>query len=330
MTERGTGVAERDSVTKERGTGVTEGDSAIEERARGHRKPNAMPVWNTVIWPDPPDRKRRGQNVSPALAMEPEESAAANTAAAEKEEAPAKRKRRKRGRSRKTGKRTDAWTDEGSVQPITTGLLVPVPAAVSSVDHSAAHAEISAARPAGRTSDPDLEAAEETAPRRKRRQRGRKRRKRADKTVVVLAEPQVNKRPPDKRIVPFKGPFKYDPSLLNDRGTGMIRLRGRRETGKRWSTDIPLEMAATMVREGAAGILSPGLIHKLYSKTDFRLLVLQRDNYVCRYCGRFGDTIDHVMPKSKGGLSSPANCVCACADCNLKKADSLDFVYDDF
>jgi 5-methylcytosine-specific restriction endonuclease McrA len=89
-------------------------------------------------------------------------------------------------------------------------------------------------------------------------------------------------------------------------------------------------MAVRMVNEGAAGIINPGLIHKLYSKSDFRLLVLQRDNYICRYCGRFGDTIDHVMPKSKGGLSSPDNCVCACADCNLKKADSLDFTYDDF
>ncbi|NBC69827.1 HNH endonuclease [Paenibacillus sacheonensis] len=109
----------------------------------------------------------------------------------------------------------------------------------------------------------------------------------------------------------------------------MIRLRGKRETGKRWSTEIPTEMAVRMVEEGAAGIIHPGLIHKLYTKTDFRLLVLQRDDYVCRYCGEFGDTIDHVLPKSKGGLSTPANCVCACADCNLKKADSLDYVDDE-
>ena len=88
-------------------------------------------------------------------------------------------------------------------------------------------------------------------------------------------------------------------------------------------------MAVRMVEEGAAGIIHPGLIHKLYTKSDFRLLVLQRDDYICRYCGNFGDTIDHVMPKSKGGLSTPANCVCACADCNLKKADSLDYVDDD-
>jgi hypothetical protein len=109
----------------------------------------------------------------------------------------------------------------------------------------------------------------------------------------------------------------------------MIRLRGRRETGKRWHTEIEKDIAVRMVQEGAAGIIHPRLIHKLYTKSDFRLLILQRDNYVCRYCGQFGDTIDHVMPKSKGGLSTPMNCVCACSECNLLKADKLDFPYPD-
>lgn len=168
----------------------------------------------------------------------------------------------------------------------------------------------------------------EETPSRKRKRRRRRKRKAGVDTVPAPARPQV--RPPYKRIVPIRGPFKYDVGLLNDRGTGLIRLRGRRETGKRWSTEIPTEMAIRMVSEGAAGIINPSLIHKLYTKTDFRLLILQRDDYVCKYCGRFGDTIDHVMPKSKGGLSTPDNCVCACAECNLKKADHLDFVFDDF
>lgn len=167
--------------------------------------------------------------------------------------------------------------------------------------------------------------------------RKRRRRRRKPGTAGVHSgfqkprtQPESEVRPPEKLITPLKGPFSYKISILNDRGKGWIRLRGYRDSGRHWSTEIPTEMAVRMVKEGAAGIIGPGLIHKLYTKTDFRLLVLQRDNYVCHYCGKFGDTIDHVLPKSKGGLSTPANCVCACADCNLKKADSVEFIYDDF
>ena len=51
--------------------------------------------------------------------------------------------------------------------------------------------------------------------------------------------------------------------------------------------------------------------------------ILRRDEYKCSYCGR-GDlplTIDHVVPKSKGGIDSWDNLVCACTLCNNKKGD---------
>ncbi|MHB8335954.1 MAG: HNH endonuclease [Ignavibacteriaceae bacterium] len=51
--------------------------------------------------------------------------------------------------------------------------------------------------------------------------------------------------------------------------------------------------------------------------------ILRRDEYKCSYCGR-GDlplTIDHVVPKSKGGIDSWDNLVCACTFCNNKKGD---------
>lgn len=178
-------------------------------------------------------------------------------------------------------------------------------------------------------SDLESEAASSRKRKRKRRRGRGKSAKRKPAAESAESAESASVRPPNRAIVPVKGNFSFKTSLLNDRGRGMIRLRGKRETGKRWSTEIPTDMAIRMVEEGAAGIIHPGLIHKLYTKADFRLLVLQRDDYICRYCGNFGDTIDHVMPKSKGGLSTPANCVCACAECNLKKADSLDYVDDD-
>ncbi len=51
--------------------------------------------------------------------------------------------------------------------------------------------------------------------------------------------------------------------------------------------------------------------------------ILRRDSYKCSYCGR-GDlplTIDHIIPKSKGGSDSWENLVCACTSCNNKKGD---------
>lgn len=51
--------------------------------------------------------------------------------------------------------------------------------------------------------------------------------------------------------------------------------------------------------------------------------LLRRDQATCQYCGRRGveATIDHVMPRSRGGPTSWENCVIACARCNHRKAD---------
>ena len=41
----------------------------------------------------------------------------------------------------------------------------------------------------------------------------------------------------------------------------------------------------------------------------------------CIYCGNNSESIDHVLPCSKGGLSITENCVPACLSCNGKKSD---------
>ncbi len=51
--------------------------------------------------------------------------------------------------------------------------------------------------------------------------------------------------------------------------------------------------------------------------------VLRRDGRRCAYCGRRADTIDHVVPRSRGGVHSWDNCVAACRACNSRKADRL-------
>ncbi|HEY9188567.1 MAG TPA: HNH endonuclease [Ignavibacteria bacterium] len=53
--------------------------------------------------------------------------------------------------------------------------------------------------------------------------------------------------------------------------------------------------------------------------------VIRRDNFKCQYCGSTTKplTLDHVLPKSRGGVDSWENLVTACVDCNNKKGDRL-------
>jgi len=56
-----------------------------------------------------------------------------------------------------------------------------------------------------------------------------------------------------------------------------------------------------------------------------RKAVLARDAYTCQYCGREagGLTVDHVIPRSRGGRSDWDNIVASCAPCNRKKGNRL-------
>ncbi len=49
--------------------------------------------------------------------------------------------------------------------------------------------------------------------------------------------------------------------------------------------------------------------------------VLERDNYVCFYCGGKATTADHLLPVSRGGTDSKENLVAACSDCNGRKGE---------
>jgi 5-methylcytosine-specific restriction endonuclease McrA len=54
-----------------------------------------------------------------------------------------------------------------------------------------------------------------------------------------------------------------------------------------------------------------------------RKAVLARDSWTCQYCGHqaSGLTVDHVIPRSRGGQSEWDNIVAACAPCNRRKGN---------
>jgi 5-methylcytosine-specific restriction endonuclease McrA len=62
-----------------------------------------------------------------------------------------------------------------------------------------------------------------------------------------------------------------------------------------------------------------------HSRKITRRAIFARDGWTCQYCGseRGTLTIDHVIPRSKGGSSSWDNIVTCCAPCNRRKGDRL-------
>ncbi len=67
---------------------------------------------------------------------------------------------------------------------------------------------------------------------------------------------------------------------------------------------------------------------KKYIRVPYQAVVLtrqnlfKRDNGECQYCGSKEDlTMDHLIPRSKGGQTTWKNLVTACKTCNSKKGD---------
>lgn len=94
------------------------------------------------------------------------------------------------------------------------------------------------------------------------------------------------------------------------------------------------DKAEKLVDKSHAKWLDSNAIVLLMTKAEkqrIRNEVLERDGYVCQYCGTQLNektaTVDHVIPKSQGGSSYADNLVCACQECNLEKGDMMP---DDF
>ncbi len=65
-------------------------------------------------------------------------------------------------------------------------------------------------------------------------------------------------------------------------------------------------------------------VKRNYYNTSFsRQAIVKRDRSSCQYCGKVlsaaNVTMDHVLPRAQGGITSLLNCVVACQPCNNKK-----------
>jgi len=65
-------------------------------------------------------------------------------------------------------------------------------------------------------------------------------------------------------------------------------------------------------------------VHVPYKRVVLtRKNILRRDGFKCAYCGRsdLPLTIDHIIPRAKGGSDSWENLISACTFCNNRKGD---------
>nr|WP_237341324.1 HNH endonuclease [Williamsia soli] len=89
--------------------------------------------------------------------------------------------------------------------------------------------------------------------------------------------------------------------------------------------------AGPLIHSADLALAIPSVIRlRTYVRVPYRAVIpmtraalMQRDRTRCGYCGGKADTIDHVVPRSRGGTHTWDNCVACCASCNHKKADKL-------
>lgn len=113
----------------------------------------------------------------------------------------------------------------------------------------------------------------------------------------------------------------YDPlSVVSSRRAACLVLDEKAEI---------VEDDGGLIRSESIALPSPLVIRLRYmvkvpyrrSASLSRRGVFARDDYRCQYCGAHADSIDHVLPRSRGGLNVWENVAAACRRCNLSKRD---------
>ncbi|MBI2216546.1 MAG: HNH endonuclease [Candidatus Rokubacteria bacterium] len=119
--------------------------------------------------------------------------------------------------------------------------------------------------------------------------------------------------------------YSYEPlHFTNARRAVTLLLNGKA---------VPVEASPRVIRSPSTVFSLPAVIRlAVYIRKPFidrvafnKKNILRRDGYSCQYCSRRGErlTVDHVIPRSRGGDTTWTNVVAACLRCNLKKGNRL-------
>jgi 5-methylcytosine-specific restriction endonuclease McrA len=118
----------------------------------------------------------------------------------------------------------------------------------------------------------------------------------------------------------------YEPlNVCTVRRALVLLLKGKAEVleiGKGLLRSETMELSKPDVIRLVSYVRVPRDVHR---RRITRRAVLARDDWTCQYCGdtRSKLTVDHVLPKSRGGGSDWGNIVASCAPCNRRKGNRL-------
>ena len=117
----------------------------------------------------------------------------------------------------------------------------------------------------------------------------------------------------------------YEPlNVCSVRRAHVLVYKGKAEVVE--SLERPLRSASgSFVWPHVIRLLSYVRVPRAITRRISRRVLFARDGWRCVYCGASSGrlTLDHVIPRSRGGESVWENVVTACSPCNLKKGDRL-------
>lgn len=113
----------------------------------------------------------------------------------------------------------------------------------------------------------------------------------------------------------------YEPlSVVSSRRAALLVMRGRASVLAEEGTPI-VSPSALMPRPAVILLHRYVRVVRRRPSAPSRRGVLRRDGRICVYCSRPAGTVDHVVPRSRGGESSWENLVACCGPCNVRKGD---------
>ena len=137
--------------------------------------------------------------------------------------------------------------------------------------------------------------------------------------VVALSAPKVTSRTSRALVLNVT----YEPiSVVAQRRALVLVLNEKAET---------LAGSGSVIRSADRSFTAPSVVRLNYHvRVPYRRraplnrrAIFARDHHRCVYCDRAAECIDHVQPRSRGGLHEWENVVAACRACNLRKGDKL-------